>query len=149
MNNITKKALTFSAASLIALATWEGFESKPYKDIGGVWTDGFGNTNQVVPNKSVTVPQALDRLNKNLNEFEATVNRCITKPMTQGQYDAFVKFSFNVGSNAFCRSTLVRKFNEGDSTGACNELRRWVFVKGRRVQGLVNRREAERKLCMS
>jgi lysozyme len=149
MNSTTKKVVTFSAAGLIALATWEGFESNPYKDIGGVWTDGFGNTNQVVPNKVLTVPQALDRLNKNVNEFEATVNRCITQPTTQGQYDAFVKFSFNVGSNAFCKSTLVKKFNSGDSAGACNELSKWVFVKGRRVQGLVNRREAERSMCLS
>ena len=149
MKIITRTAISLSAAGLIALASWEGFESKPYKDIGGVWTDGFGNTNQVVPNKPVTVPQALDRLNKNVNEFETTVNRCITQPMTQGQFDAFVKFSFNVGSGAFCKSTLVKKFNTGDSVGACNELRRWVYVKGKRVQGLVNRREAERTLCLS
>jgi len=114
-----------------------------------VWTDGFGNTNQVLPGKAVTVPQALDTLLKNVKTAEDAVNTCITRPMTQGEYDAFVKFTFNVGNRAFCNSTLVRKFNAGDNVGACNELSKWVYVKGVKVNGLVNRREAEKKLCLS
>jgi lysozyme len=144
-----RNAVALSAAGLVALASWESFRSEPYKDIGGVLTDGFGNTNQVVPGKAVTVPQALDTLLKNVKTAEQAVNTCITQPMTQGEYDAFVKFTFNVGNRAFCNSTLVRKFNAGNNVGACNELSKWVYVKGQRVQGLANRREAERKLCLS
>jgi lysozyme len=144
-----RNAVALSAAGLVALASWESFRSQPYLDIGGVWTDGFGNTNNVVPGKSVTVEQALDTLLKNVKTAEQAVNTCITKPMTQGQYDAFVKFTYNVGNDAFCKSTLVKKFNAGDSQGACDQLMRWVYVKGVKVNGLVNRREAERKLCLS
>jgi lysozyme len=144
-----RNAVALSAAGLVALASWEAFRSEPYRDIGGVWTDGFGNTNNVQPGKPITVPQALDTLLKNVKTAEDAVNTCITKPMTQGEYDAFVKFTFNVGNRAFCNSTLVRKFNAGDNVGACNELMRWVYVKGVKVNGLVNRREAERKLCLS
>jgi lysozyme len=144
-----RNAVALSAAGLVALASWESFRSQPYLDIGGVWTDGFGNTNKVVPGKSVTVEQALDQLLKNVNTAEQAVNTCITKPMTQGQYDAFVKFTFNVGNNAFCNSTLVRLFNSGDTIGACNQLDRWVYVKGVKVNGLVNRRKAEKELCLS
>jgi lysozyme len=144
-----RNAVALSAAGLVALASWEAFRSEPYRDIGGVWTDGFGNTNNVQPSKSVSVPQALNQLLINVRTAEGAVNTCITKPMTQGEYDAFVKFTFNVGNRAFCNSTLVRKFNAGDNVGACNELSKWVYVKGQRVHGLANRREAERKLCLS
>jgi lysozyme len=147
--SLRNNAIALSAAGLVALASWEAFRSEPYRDIGGVWTDGFGNTNNVQAGKSVTVPTALNQLLKNVKTAEEAVNTCITKPMTQGEYDAFVKFTFNVGNRAFCNSTLVRKFNAGDNVGACNELSKWVYVKGQRVQGLANRREAERKLCLS
>ena len=147
--SLRNNAIALSAAGLVALASWEAFRAEPYLDIGGVWTDGFGNTNNVNPSKSVSVPQALNQLLINVRTAEGAVNTCITKPMTQGEFDAFVKFTFNVGNRAFCNSTLVRKFNAGDNVGACNELMRWVYVKGQRVQGLANRREAERKLCLS
>ena len=149
MNSIARGAVAFSAAGLIALASWEGFESNPYQDVGGIWTDGFGNTVAVQPNKKVTVPAALGRLSNNLARFEKAVIECTTRPLTQGQYDAYVKFSYNVGVTAFCNSTLVKKFNAGDVIGSCNELKRWIYVKGKRVQGLVNRREAERSMCLS
>jgi lysozyme len=147
--SLRNNAIALSAAGLVALASWEAFRSEPYLDIGGVLTDGFGNTNNVQPGKSVSVPQALNQLLINVRSAEGAVNTCITKPMTQGEFDAFVKFTFNVGNRAFCNSTLVRKFNAGDNVGACNELSKWVYVKGQRVQGLANRREAERKLCLS
>ena len=147
--SLRNNAIALSAAGLVALASWEAFRAEPYLDIGGVWTDGFGNTNNVNPSKSVSVPQALNQLLINVRTAEGAVNTCITKPMTQGEFDAFVKFTFNVGNRAFCNSTLVRKFNAGDNVGACNELSKWVYVKGQRVQGLANRREAERKLCLS
>ena len=147
--SLRNNAIALSAAGLVALASWEAFRSEPYRDIGGVWTDGFGNTNNVNPSKSVSVPQALNQLLINVRSAEGAVNTCITKPMTQGEYDAFVKFTFNVGNRAFCNSTLVRKFNTGDNVGACNELTRWVYVKGVKVNGLVNRRESEKKLCLS
>jgi lysozyme len=147
--NIKRQIMALSAVALVAIASWEGFSSSPYRDIGGVWTDGFGNTNNVDPNKSVSVPKGLNQLLINVSTAEEAVNTCITKPMTQGEFDAFVKFTFNVGNRAFCNSTLARKFNAGDNVGACNELSKWVYVKGQRVQGLANRREAERKLCLS
>ena len=45
-------------------------------------------------------------------------------PLHQHEYDAFISFSYNVGSGAFCRSTLVRRLNDGDYQGACTELLR-------------------------
>jgi lysozyme len=149
MNDFKKSALALSLTAFIALASWESYRETPYKDVGGVWTDGFGNTNNVVPNKKVSVPKALKQLGDNAIVAERAVKQCITKPMTQNQYDSFVLFTYNVGGGAFCKSTLVKKFNAGDSVGACNELAKWVYVNGKKVEGLANRREDERKICLS
>ena len=72
---------------------------------------------------------------------------CVKRPMNDGQKAAFLSFAFNVGNGAFCSSTLVRKANAGDMPGACAELSRWTYAGGKQLQGLVNRRAAERKLC--
>ncbi|EKN6093795.1 TPA: glycoside hydrolase family protein, partial [Yersinia enterocolitica] len=45
-------------------------------------------------------------------------------------------------------STLLKKLNNNDLIGACNELQRWVYAGGKRWKGLVSRREIERELCL-
>lgn len=57
-------------------------------------------------------------------QFEGILKNCVTVPLTQNEYSAYVPFSYNVGSRAFCPSTLVRKLNAGDYAGACAELPR-------------------------
>jgi lysozyme len=78
-------------------------------------------------------------------------------PLAQHEYDALVSFSYNVGSSAFCQSTLVRKLNKGNYAGACTELLRWRFFKGkdcaapenaRLCGGLAKRRQAEYRQCI-
>jgi len=146
---------SLSAVGLILLALHEGFSPTPYKDSGGVWTDGFGNTHQVVPGKKVSVPEALERLNENASVAGKAVSRCISAPMTQNEYDAFVSFTYNVGEGAFCKSTMAKKFNAGDKVGACNEFLRWTFVAGmdcknkaNNCHGIVERRLKEKNLCL-
>ena len=56
---------------------------------------------------------------------------CITyRPLSDGNKAAFASFEFNVGSEAFCNSTLARKANSGDLAGACAELSRWTRAGG-------------------
>ena len=83
-------------------------------------------------------------LKRDLERFERGVHRLCPVPLTQGQYDALVSFSFNTGSLSV--STLRKKLLRGDYEGAANEFPRWVFAAGRRLAGLVRRREAERVL---
>jgi lysozyme len=142
------RALQFTAAGLIALAGYEGYERLPYKDSGGVWTDGFGNTHNVVPGKPVEVTAALVQLNKNTVSAQNAVNRCITSYMSDQTFSSLVSFSFNVGNDAFCKSTLVRKFNAGDKHAACNDLMRWNKAGGHVIEGLTRRREQERLMCL-
>lgn len=69
--------------------------------------------------------------------------------MTVNQYSAMASATFNIGVSAFCGSTMARKANQGDRAGSCKALLMWVYAGGRKIQGLVNRRNAEYRLCMT
>lgn len=61
---------------------------------------------------------------------------------------AYVSLAFNIGVSAFCESTVARKANAGDRSASCKAILMWVYAGGRKIQGLVNRRNAEYRLCM-
>lgn len=63
--------------------------------------------------------------------------------MTDGQFDALVSFTFNLGAGALPRSTLRRKVNRGEHEGIPAELMKWVWATGRKLPGLVRRKRAE------
>lgn len=148
-NRLAVAALSLSAAGLVGIANFEGFSDKAYIPVAGdVPTIGFGSTEGVKMGDTISVPKAIERLHRDTEKAESAIGRCVKVPLSQGEFDAFTSFAFNVGTEAFCSSTLVKKLNAGDYSGACQELKRWVYVDGRRVQGLVNRREAEFRLCM-
>lgn len=141
--------LALSAAGLLAITQYEGFSGTAYVPVpGDVPTIGFGSTEGVELGQTITVPQAIERLYRDVGHAETAIGRCVKVPLSQNEYDAFTSFAFNVGTTAFCSSTLVKKLNAADYEGACGELRRWVYVKGKKSQGLVNRREKEYRQCI-
>lgn len=143
-------ALTLSATGLIGILGYEGFSDTAYIPIAGdVPTIGFGTTEGVKLGDTITPEAAIERAFRDIRKTESAIHKCVDVPLSQGEYDAFTSFAYNVGTSAFCSSTLVKKLNAGDYSGACAELKRWVYVKGRKVQGLVNRREKEFQMCMS
>ena len=151
MNTRTQTTgVVVAGVMLLALLTHdEGTRYKPYKDIGGVWTVCQGHTGpEVIPGKTYTKADCDALLVKNAERHGQAVLRCTKVPLNQNQYEAFTRFTFNVGERAFCKSTLVKKLNAGDYSGACRELKRWVYVNGKRVNGLVNRRESEYQQCI-
>lgn len=137
------------AAVAIAASMAMGFEGNvptPYRDVGGVLTVCYGHTGSVESRKYPDAEcQAL--LKQDMAEANAAVHRCIAKPMTMGQESALTDAAYNIGPAIVCGSTLQRKANAGDWAGACAELSRWVNAGGRRLEGLVRRRAAERALC--
>jgi lysozyme len=72
-----------------------------------------------------------------------SVLRLIAVPLTQGQFDALVSFTFNLGSGALQRSTLRRKVNREEHDDVPAELMKWVWAGGSKLKGLVKRRKAE------
>ena len=73
---------------------------------------------------------------------------CVPVTMPQPVYDALVSFSFNVGTGAACRSTLVSYIKRHQWWQACDQLTRWVYVNGTKNKGLENRRARELAYCM-
>jgi GH24 family phage-related lysozyme (muramidase) len=76
------------------------------------------------------------------------VNRRVTVPLGQDEFDALVDFVFNLGSSAFAGSTLLRKLNAGDFVAASAEFVKWGHAGGQLVPGLLRRRHAEQQLFM-
>lgn len=153
MRNIARYAvagLSLTAAGLVSLANFEGFSGEAYIPVpGDVPTIGFGSTSGVEMGDKISVPEALERLMRDVENAESAIGQCVKVPLSQGEYDAYTSFIFNVGGNAFCASTLVKKLNAGDYPGACLELKRWVYVDGKVVHGLVKRRNMEFQMCMN
>ena len=140
--------LVLSAAGLVGIVQWEGYRDAAYVPVpGDVPTIGFGTTEGVKLGDRITPPMALARALKDASKFEGAVKKCVTVPLHQHEYDAYTSFAYNVGVNAFCGSTLVRKLNAEDYAGACAELSRWTRGPQGVLQGLVNRREKERAQC--
>ncbi|MCE6993129.1 lysozyme [Dyadobacter sp. CY323] len=137
------------------VATQEGLSVVPYRDIGGVWTWCYGETEGVVPKKTFTNSECSALLRVKLLAYGMSVWWLIDTKMTAPRWAALTSFSYNVGINAFSNSTLRRKINANDPK-ACDELNRWTYIGKRDCKiptngcmGLPNRRNEERKLCNS
>lgn len=142
-------ALRLSAVALVSIAGWEGFKSVAYIPVpGDVPTIGFGTTKDVKMGDIIDPVTALQRKIRDVEKFEGAIKQCVHVPLAQHEYDAYLSLAYNIGSGAFCRSTLVRKLNAQDYEGACKEILRWDKFKGKPLQGLTNRRQAEFKQCM-
>jgi len=74
---------------------------------------------------------------------ERAVLRLINVPLTDGQFDALVSFTYNLGGGALQRSTLRRKINREEHTEVPEQFMRWVWAGGRKLKGLVRRRNSE------
>ena len=149
-----KQSNNLSDNGMKLLEQFEGLRLEAYLDSAGIATIGFGtikypNGSKVKLGDKITKAQAKEYKLHDLKEFENTVNTFVKAPLNQNQYDALVSLSYNIGSNAFKNSTLLKKLNSGDYKGAAEQFLSWNKAGGKKVQGLVNRREAERKLFLS
>ena len=146
-----QKVKTVSTAGINLICSFEGLRLNAYDDGVGVWTIGFGTT--IYPNgikvkkgDTCTEAQAKAYMAHDLKKFESAVNSAVTMSINQNQFDALVSLAYNIGTNAFKNSTLVKKLNAGDIRGAAAQFDVWNKGGGKVMQGLVNRRAVERKL---
>lgn len=152
-------ALSLSAAGLVGIVAHEGYTDRAVIPVpGDVPTIGFGTTEGVKLGDRTTPPKALERALRDISKFEGAIKQCVTVPLHQYEYDVFVDFAYNVGSTAFCNSTMVRKLNAEDYAGACAEFRRWTkrrvngvlvdcYDRVNECYGLVLRRQASQAKC--
>jgi lysozyme len=153
--------LKLSNKGLELIKQFEGFRSAPYRVAVGVWTVGYGNTyypdgrKVSASDKPLTIGEAsqlkLDIINK---DFAPAVNTLLADEIKAGKvnqnmFDALVSLSYNIGTGALSRSSVIRHLKQGNKQKAADAFLLWNKAGGRTLNGLVRRREAERKLFLS
>lgn len=139
-----------SDRGLEVIRIFEGFSPRPYICPAGYLTIGYGHV--VRPGEVFVVideGKAEELLREDVRIYECKVLKLIKVPLTQGQFDALVSFTYNLGAGALQRSTLRMKLNRGEYLDAADEFPKWVWAGGRKLRGLIRRRMEERKLFLS
>lgn len=117
---------------------------KPGDKVHGTLTIGYGHTGRdVVPGMTITQERAEQLFRGDIAQASAAVEKYVTVPLTDNQFGALVSFTYNVGEGNFKGSTLLKKLNAKNYGAVPSELMKWVNSKGKRMQGLVNRRASE------
>jgi lysozyme len=147
------KLITAGLSTVLALvgfgiAQHEGEELTGYVDPVGIATACYGHTKTAVVGKSYTENECINLLASDLGDHDKKMSSVVLVDLSPGEHSAYLSFHYNVGHGAFSHSTLLRYLNQNKRVEACNELSRWVYAKGVKLQGLVNRREKERDICL-
>lgn len=140
--------MTISSYAEEKIKEFEGLRLSAYKCAGGVLTIGWGHTKGVRPGMTITTDKAQQFFEEDIEAVEEMLKREPYYPrLSDCRVDALVSFIFNLGWGNFKGSTLRKKlmFDVEDST-IPDEFRRWVFSKGKRLPGLVTRREWEAQM---
>lgn len=139
----------------------EAVKNHVYKDVAGKDTIGVGHLltrselssgkisilgKSVKYKDGLTDQQVDDLFKQDLIPREKIVESYVRVPLMQNQFDALVSFVFNVGRGAFGQSTLLKVLNQGKYDEVPAQLRRWIYSGGKKIDGLINRREAEIEL---
>lgn len=141
--------LAVSASAFVSLLLSEGYSDRAIEPVpGDVPTIGFGTTGGIKPGDTITPPKAVARALSDVQKFEGVLKRCVTVPLHQHEYDAYLSLAYNIGPGAFCNSTLVVKLNSLDYAAACAEIKRWNRFQGKPLRGLTLRREREYQMCI-
>ena len=134
--------LGFGAAQLSVdtVADFEGYVPEAYLDPVGIWTKCWGDTTDVTPGAKYSFDQCVKSLNDHVLELAEPVTRCV--PALNLQHD-------NIGSGAFCKSSVAHYANAGDWERACKRMAQiYKTAGGQELPGLVKRRKMESELCL-
>jgi lysozyme len=141
---VTKESnMEISQEGLSLIKKFEGCELEAYKCAAGVWTIGYGSTNNVNEGMEISQERADMLLLEDVEVFEEAVNKLVEVPLEQNQFDALVSWTFNLGSTNLKNSTLLKVLNDKDYEGVPAQIKRWNKAGGKVLQGLIRRREAE------
>lgn len=137
--------LKTSENMIAIIKKFEGLRLRAYKCPAGVYTIGYGHTENVLANSEISELMADQILRKDLKKFEQAIND-LGLPLLQCEFDALVSFVFNVGIGNFNKSTLKKLLSQKKFFYAAKEFDKWVFANGKKLSGLQNRRNKERKI---
>lgn len=128
---------------------FEGLSLAPYHDPVGFPTIGYGHLLSRKPYApldawdNITHDQAQLLLAQDMESALAQVKILIKVPLNNHQAAALTDFTYNCGAGNLQISTLLKRLNQGDYSTVPQELNRWVYARGQKLNGLINRRKAE------
>lgn len=149
--------MEISQKGIQLIEEFEGCRLVAYYDSVGVLTIGYGHTNNtasareypVYPGEQISMEQAQTILKADLVTYENAVNNAVKVPLTQGEFDALVSFTYNLGIGTLRNSDLLAYLNSKNYSAAANCFTEYVYAGGTVLAGLVRRREAEKELFLS
>ena len=139
-------ALVLAGGTLVA--PWEGLEKEAYQDVVGVWTQCYGDTQDVNRTRAKTDDECTDSLAKQLVKHNEEMKRYVLVPLTDYQEAAFTSLVYNIGVGNWKNSTALKLLNKGLYREACMQLPRWNKAGGKVYRGLTNRRLSEMEVCL-
>ena len=145
--------MQISKDCLLLIAEFEGLSLRPYLCPAKKATIGYGNTyykdgrKVTMLDKAITKDEAVTMLKDIVKTFGKEVNRLVTSPINQNQYNALVSFAYNVGITNLKNSTLLKLVNKDPNQLAIsNEFLKWVNAGGHKIKGLEKRRVKESQI---
>lgn len=142
----------FSGAAMEFTRPMEGLRTIAYRDSGGKPTICYGHTEGVTMGDEKTPEECERMLREELTTYVHYVDAQTHQYLPDEMRVAFADFTFNVGKRAFLNSSLLKYIRMGYYRNACDELPKWVWYrrdgKPYKAQGLIERRAAERELCL-
>ena len=137
--------MQLSPAGLDLIKRSEGFQGPPYKDVAGFPTVGYGHKIQSGETfQDALTPATADiLLRADVQAVYGAIERLVKVPLTQGQFDALVDFTYNLGSARLANSTLLKDLNASNYDAAAVELLRWDHAGAVELAALKTRRHAE------
>lgn len=141
-----------SQKGLDLIAKWEGLKLEPYYCPAKIPTIGIGSTRYAdgrpvaMDDPPITEKEAMDLFKTTLARYEQAVERSVTGPVEQHEFDAMVSLCYNIGIGAFSKSTLVKLYNKKNKFAAAAQFLMWNKAGGVVLKGLVNRRQEEKRM---
>ena len=138
--------MKISEEGIALIKKFEGCKLEAYLDAVDVPTIAYGRTKDVKIGDICTQQQAEDWLEEELVEYAGYVEKAVTVPLEQNQFDALVSWTYNLGPASLNRSTALKLLNMSEYDGVPAQLKRWNKAGGKVLDGLVRRREAEAEM---
>lgn len=144
------KGSALAAAAIALIGAWEGLRLVAYRDVVGIPTVCYGETHGVKMGDRYTKEQCDEMFLVSIQKHEAGMRACLKSPdeIPESVYVSMVSLTYNVGVGGFCRSSLRILLDQKRYAEACHAATAFNRAGGRVIQGLVNRREDERRRCL-
>ena len=146
-----KRSAAAAAPCTGLVGGFEGLRTSAYPDPATgrePWTVCFGETEGVKLGDRYTVAECKAMLARSLEGYALKLESCVTRPMADETYAAFLSLSYNIGSGGFCKSSVARLWNASETRAACDAMLKWNRAAGAVMPGLTRRRTQERALCL-